>query len=195
MLPRYFWLVCLVLLLFLKAEAQQESSLTGITGGKGNLEFCSGLEQQAFLLVNQYRKANKLPPLSWNEAIAKVALGHSKDMATGEVDFGHDGFKGRYTRLKTVMVGLKGCGENVLKTDDPNEVAQKAVVLWLRSPDHLHNIRGDYNYSGMGVWQDDHGMIYFTQIFVKIDPHTEEAQAAPQGASPLGLLVAPQTRP
>ena len=36
-------------------------------------------------------------------------------MATGDVDFGHDGFGKRVKQLKTVMVGVNGAGENVLK--------------------------------------------------------------------------------
>jgi len=191
---RVFCLMGLSLLLCSKVEAQQESSLTGIPTGKEKLEFQHELEQQAFLLVNQYRKAHKLSSLSWNETIAKVARGHSKNMAAGKVDFGHDGFSGRVNQLKTTLIGLKGCGENVLKTDDPNEIAPRAVALWLRSPAHLRNIRGDYNCSGIGVWQDEQGMIYFTQIFVKIEPRAEAAQVESSSSSPLGLLASPQTR-
>jgi len=46
----------------------------------------------------------------------------------------------------------------------------------------------------MGVWQDDHGTIYFTQIFVRIEPKTEEAQVPASQIMPsLGLLVVPKT--
>jgi uncharacterized protein YkwD len=171
-----------------EGRAQQSSSLP--VGASVNLEFHNGLEQEAFSLVNEYRKKNKLPTLSWNSAIAKVARGHSKSMATGDVDFGHDGFNGRVGQLKIVMIGLRGCGENVLKTDAPDQVAQNAVALWLRSPAHLHNIRGDYNYSGMGVWENKQGMIYLTQIFVKLESQEESAQTMPAKViSPFGLLV------
>jgi uncharacterized protein YkwD len=183
------------LLPVLKAGAQQP--VFSPVGASGNLEFCSGVEQESFLLVNEYRKKNRLPPLFWDNNIAQIARGHSRNMATGEIDFGHDGFGDRVSKLKVVMTGLKGCGENVLKTDDPDQVAAKAVALWLRSPAHLHNIRGDYNHSGMGIWQDDHGMIYFTQIFVKIiAPQTQTAQTlpAPQVTSPFGLIVPSGTR-
>jgi uncharacterized protein YkwD len=185
------------LFLILKVGAQ-EPSFSSVGTGK-NLEFRNGLEQEAFSLVNGYRKKSKLLPFFWNDDIARVAREHSRDMATGKSDFGHDGFDGRVNRLKTVMVQLKGCGENVLKTDDPDQTARNAVALWLRSPAHLHNIQGDYNYSGLGVWVDKDGMIYFTQIFVKVDPRVESAQAAPdmQAASPFGLLapVGARTQP
>jgi hypothetical protein len=95
------------------------------------------------------------------------------------------------------MTGLCGAGENVLKTDEPGEVARTAVALWLRSPHHLENIRGDYNYSGLGVSQDKAGMVYFTQIFAKVAPQAQQAQATPgvQLATPFGLLAAPRARP
>ena len=81
-------------------------------------------------------------------------------------------------------------------TSDLDDVAKSAVALWLHSPHHLENIRGDFNYSGMGVWQDKDGTIYFTQIFVKIKPLTQETQAAPaSGAAPFtGLFANPETR-
>ena len=76
------------------------------------------------------------------------------------------------------------------KTDDPNEVAQSAVRIWLHSPHHLENIRGDFNYSGMGIWRNDQGMIYFTQIFVKIVPQTSTKR---RRQSPAPAVVTPFT--
>jgi uncharacterized protein YkwD len=146
------------------------------------------LEKETFLLINQYRKEQQLPVLAWDDTIARVARSHSNDMATGKVDFGHDGFSQRVDQLKTALTGLRGAGENVLRTDDPSELAARAVDLWLKSPHHLENIRGDFNYSGLGIWQGDKGVIYFTQIFVKIVPPAPAAQAA-QAQPPPGLFT------
>jgi uncharacterized protein YkwD len=159
-------------------------------------DFRAGVEKETFLLVNQYRFAHGLPALEWDETIAKVAREHSKDMATGAVDFGHDGFRDRINRLRNEMTGFGGAGENVLMSSDLNDVAKTAVGLWLKSPHHLENIRGDYNYSGLGVWQDKDGVMYFTQIFLKFSPVTEEASAAPPPGivTPFGMLLAPNTR-
>ena len=164
----------------------------------GSADYFSGVEREAFSLVNQYRKSSGLPLLAWDDSIAKVARAHSKDMATGEVGFGHDGFSDRVSLLKSVMSGLRGAGENVFMSDGVDQVARLAVTQWLHSPHHLENIRGDYNYSGLGVWQKKDGTIYFTQIFVKIQPPVAEAQAAqaapPVDISPFGMLAAPDTR-
>jgi uncharacterized protein YkwD len=186
-------LAFLALAAFSASQAQQTRASSSATSG---VDYRSGVEQETFSLVNQYRKTNKLPPLVWDGAIAQAARAHSKDMATGEVDFGHEGFGDRVSHLKTVMTGLWGAGENVLMTDDLDQVARNAVALWLRSPHHLENIRGDYNYSGLGVWQDKDGAIYFTQIFVKIKSPAQEAEAEPQPSvvTSFGLLAAPKTR-
>jgi uncharacterized protein YkwD len=187
--------VFFIVVAFSRVDAQQTRNAIGETSGP---DFRSAVEKQTFLLINQYRKAHDLPALGWDIAIAKVARAHSKDMATGEVDFGHDGFRDRVDSLKSVMTGFRGAGENVLMTSNLDQVAQNAVTLWLHSPHHLENIRGDYNYSGLGVWQDKEGTIYFTQIFMKFAPETEETQAAPPPSilvTPFGFLANPETRP
>jgi uncharacterized protein YkwD len=130
-------------------------------------DFRTDVEKQTFKLINQYRGHDGLPPLKWSEGIAGIARSHSRDMATGDVDFGHGGFDDRVDQMKGLIAGFEGAGENVLYTSDLNELAEHAVEMWLHSPHHLKNIRGDYNFSGIGVWQSKDGTIYFTQLFLK----------------------------
>jgi uncharacterized protein YkwD len=166
-----------------------------VTAEKSGPDFCAQVERDTFLIVNQYRAKNDLPALAWNDGITKLARAHSRDMATGDVDFGHEGFSDRVSRLKELMPGFGGAGENVLMSDNVDDIAHAAVALWLRSPHHLKNIRGDYNYSGMGVWQDKNGTVYFTQIFLKTKP-VQQAAAEPEPTvqTPLGFLASPFTR-
>ena len=187
-------LAFLALAAFSGADAQQTHGFASSTSGT---DYRSGVELETFSLINQYRKTSKLPPLTWDDAITKAARSHSKDMATGEVDFGHDGFSDRISRLRTVLIGLRGAGENVFMSDSLDQVARNAVTQWLRSPHHLANIRGDYNYSGLGIWQDKQGALYFTQIFAKIEPPVQQTQAPPppEFVTPLGMLATPKTRP
>lgn len=191
-------LLCLLVLapcLSFRAEAQT-IPLPAASNQPGALDR-KVLEEQVFSLINAYRTAHQLQPFAWNDAISEVARGHSKDMASGEVDFGHDGFTDRVSRLKTELTGLHGAGENVLRTDDPQQVASRAVDVWLHSPHHLANIRGDFNYSGMGIWVDDKGMIYFTQVFVKLQPPAPPSQTASvttEMVTPLGMLAKPTSR-
>jgi uncharacterized protein YkwD len=190
--PRFLPIIAfLCLAAFSGVEAQEAQGSASAARGADN---CSGLELQTFSLINQYRKASDLPPLAWDGAISKVARAHSQDMATGEVDFGHDGFGDRVSRLKTEMIGLWGAGENVAMTQNLDQVARNAVAMWLNSPHHLKNIRGDYNYSGLGVCQNKNGAIYLTQIFVKTKSQNEQAQAAPKLPTLFGIFASSFTR-
>ena len=185
---------CLASLLFLAAFSCAQTLPS--RAQTNDPEFRKQVEKEAFLLVNQYRKENDFPPLAWDDAIANTARAHSKDMASGDSDFGHDGFSERIAHLKETKPGIGGAGENVLYSSDLNDIATRAVQMWLHSPHHLKNIRGDYNYSGLGVWQDKDGTMYFTQIFLKIKPPAQETQAASPSsdAAFMGLLGNPDSR-
>jgi uncharacterized protein YkwD len=139
------------------------------------------LERQVFALINEYRQDQELPALTWNDAIADTARGHSRDMAEGRVDFGHEGFSDRIGHLREELGRVAGAGENVLFTDDPRDLARSAVTEWLHSPPHLHNIRGNFTCSGIGVWESEDGAIYFTQIFVRLAPAAPPETAAESG--------------
>ncbi len=125
------------------------------------------VERETFKLINAYRDQEGLTPLRWNDQLAAIARSHSRDMASGDVDFGHDGFGDRVDRMKQALAGFEGAGENVLYTSELDDVARRAVQMWLHSPHHLRNIRGDYNFSGIGVWPGKGGTLYFTQLFLK----------------------------
>ena len=126
------------------------------------------LERETFSVINTYRAAEHLSAFVWSAEIARVARQHSRDMALGKVDFGHDGFGERIQLLRTEFIGLQSRGENVLMTTDPADLAHQAVGRWLKSPRHLHNIRGDFNVSAIGVWVSPGGAYYFTQIFLHV---------------------------
>lgn len=132
-------------------------------------ELPRSLEHETFDLINQYRVREGMPKLAWDSAIANIARIHSRDMATGVVGFGHGGFDGRMDTLRGMFAGMRGGGENVFYTDARPGVAAAAVSAWLHSPPHLHNIRGDYQLSGLGLWKRSDGAYFFTQIFVKVE--------------------------
>lgn len=53
------------------------------------------IAKSAFDLVNKYRKQNGRKELAWDSSLSNLAMGHSKDMASGKVPFGHQGFDKR----------------------------------------------------------------------------------------------------
>ncbi len=137
-------------------------------------ELPRSLEHETFDLINRYRAQEGLSRLAWDSAIADIARVHSRDMATGAVGFGHGGFNGRMDTLRGMFAGMRGGGENVFYTDARPGVAAAAVAAWLHSPPHLHNIRGDFQLSGLGLWKRSDGAYFFTQIFVKVERETAD---------------------
>jgi uncharacterized protein YkwD len=163
---RGFSLLLAVALILIAASATSLLPVAADEPGSAQ-ELSRALEHQTFDLINQYRTDENLPPLIWNSAVADMARRHSADMATGAVAFGHGGFKDRMNTLHGLFAGMTSGGENVFYTDDRPGVARLAVDSWLHSPPHLHNIRDDFQYSGLGLWRRADGAYFFTQIFVR----------------------------
>lgn len=114
--------------------------------------------------VNAYRKSIGLSSLQLRADLSQEALNHSQDMAAHRVPFGHDGFQ---TRLKHMYAHAKrpnGAAENVAYHYKNGHIV---VKNWLTSPHHRANIRGHYNYTGIGLARDEHGQLYFTQLFLQ----------------------------
>jgi uncharacterized protein YkwD len=111
--------------------------------------------------VNEDRIEHGLPTLQMNSMESQLAEKHSRDMATGKVKFGHDGFN---SRAKTIQkeLGSTEIGENVASGP---MTAREVVDGWLKSPGHKKNIEGNFTLTGIGYANDKKGEIYFTQIF------------------------------
>jgi uncharacterized protein YkwD len=123
------------------------------------------LEQAVYERVNQYRQAQGLAPLSFDETIAVQARIHSQKMANIQT-MSHDGFKERVEAIGTT-IQYRRAAENVaynLGYDRPDE---EAIRGWIASPGHHQNMIGKYDLTGIGVAQNANGEYYFTQIFIK----------------------------
>lgn len=115
--------------------------------------------------VNAYRTHHGLKPLQLNARLSRIAYQHSVDMATHRVPFGHDGFSARVKQLYAQVDHPNGAAENVAyRYRDGHDV----VKNWLTSPHHRANIKGHYDYTGIGLARDSHGKLYFTQLFLKV---------------------------
>ena len=99
--------------------------------------------------------------------LTKQARAHSRNMAAGDVSFGHDGFEGR---IEQSGIRLSAAAENVGTNLGMDHPARHAVQAWLKSPGHRTNIEGHYNLTGIGVARARDGSWFFTQIFVKSRP-------------------------
>ena len=107
-----------------------------------------------------------MKPLQLDPFLSRIAAGHSRNMAEGKVEFGHQGFE---ERAKTIQEKVKfsAIAENVgisMGKSDPEDAVVKG---WTKSPGHLKNIRGDFERTGIGSAKGKSGKIFYTQIFLK----------------------------
>lgn len=121
------------------------------------------MAQEVFDLVNKHRISRGLPALKYNDNIANESAKHSSNMASGKVDFGHDGFEERVDRLTTKIKNIRGAAENVAYG---SRTAERVVDMWLHSPGHRKNIEGSFTTTGIGIATAKDGTLYFTQIFI-----------------------------
>ncbi|MFZ1730910.1 MAG: CAP domain-containing protein [Bacteroidota bacterium] len=124
------------------------------------------IEARVNTLINQYRVEQGYAPLSLSSVITTQARQHSKNMASGLVLFGHDGFQQRVDEIKK-QLNVGGAGENVAMNSGYTDPAKVAFDGWLKSDGHRANIEGNYDLTGVGVSQSSDGAYYLTQIFVK----------------------------
>ncbi|MCX7115439.1 MAG: CAP domain-containing protein [Gammaproteobacteria bacterium] len=115
--------------------------------------------------VNHYRTQHGLNPLKLKQDMSVEAYKHSLDMAKHRMPFGHNGFNDRVKHMYAHVEHPNGAAENVAyRYRDGHDV----VKNWLTSPHHLANIRGHYDYTGIGLARDSAGHLYFTQLFLKV---------------------------
>jgi uncharacterized protein YkwD len=116
--------------------------------------------------INQYRAKQGLPALKLDSRINQQATNHSQAMASGRVPFSHDGFQQRVQTIGSA-IPYSSAAENVAYNQGYRDPATQAVQGWLKSPGHLKNIRGQFDFTGIGVVRNGKGEYYLTQIFIK----------------------------
>ena len=120
------------------------------------------METQIHDQINQYRLSQGLEALEPVGLIATTASSHNIHMiATGEVC--HHGFGSREKQLGTGL-GAIVVAENV---GYGFQTAQGVVQAWIKSEEHKKNIEGDFDSMGIAASQNEDGLYYFTNIFVK----------------------------
>ena len=129
-----------------------------------NIESVTAIQNAILVHINKYRHHHGLSPLKMDNKIVAVARQHSMDMATHKVPFGHKYFTKRIAKLHAQIKNSGAGAENVAYNyKDANTVVQQ----WILSPGHKRNIVGNYNLTGIGVVRDQHGKLYYTQIFLR----------------------------
>jgi uncharacterized protein YkwD len=134
-------------------------------------EAAMSTEERAFAmdvltLVNQVRTEHQLAPVTWHEATAAVAYGHSMDMDARNF-FNHVNPSGQDPAARLAAGGVGpawGVGENIAQGfRTPSEV----MAGWMGSQGHRENIlRPSWTHLGIGVHSA--GTIWWTQLFVDL---------------------------
>jgi len=124
----------------------------------------SSAAQQLFQLTNQEREKNGLPPLAWDDRLAKAAAEHAKLMVDHE-ELSHQ-FSGEPSvrdRIAATNLHFDRSGENVAY-DDNAEDANRGLM---NSPPHRANILSpDYNAIGIAaVTKGD--LLYVVEDFAR----------------------------
>jgi uncharacterized protein YkwD len=146
------------------AQAMTSQKSTSLPNGvHQNLIAANSLEQSVHNQVNQYRRAQSLPPLAFDQTIAEQARVHSAAMANSS-RISHNGFDDRAAAIGQTIT-YSSVAENVASNQGYENPDNTAVKGWIKSPGHQQNMVGNFDLTGIGVVERG-GSYYFTQIFV-----------------------------
>jgi uncharacterized protein YkwD len=152
------------------------------------------LERRVHELINSARREHDLAALTYDERLAKVARGHSQDMATRHF-FSHTNPDGLDPTARGKLAGVtcrkqmsansfrEGLGENLYQDNlysrihisgsersydwnSPDDLAANSLRGWMNSPPHRHNILEKiYSQTGIGIAISDDDKVFITQLF------------------------------
>lgn len=122
-------------------------------------------EQMLWNLLNEARKANGLAALPLDAELSRLARLKCQDMRANHY-FAHESptYGRAKDMLKSFGYAFNAVGENIAH----HATAEKAHAAFLSSTDHRHNmLSSSWEKVGIGVWYDENGFVYVTQLFVR----------------------------
>ena len=124
-------------------------------------------EKKILELTNLERKKKELPALKASALLAKVAQGHSENMARqGKMEHNLDG-KTPLQRLRAAGYSYARAYENIA-AGDADVPLDDLIKAWMDSKGHRDNILNDVcTEIGLGIARDAKGQVYYTQLFGK----------------------------
>lgn len=111
-------------------------------------------------LVNYHRAAIDCKPLVWDDAVGRVAQGHSEDMVRRSF-FSHINPDGEspFQRLSDAHISYRRAAENIAAGQ---QTARGVLAGWLSSSGHRENIEEcRYTHHGVGLDQ-----AHWTHVFI-----------------------------
>ncbi len=124
----------------------------------------SAAEQELFAAVNRARRAQGLPALKWNEALAGAAHRHAALMAQhGTAEHGFPGEPSLASRVTQAGAHFVWLSENVVQGSSVEAIQAE----FLRSPNHRANMMdADMDSVGVGVVERG-GQLFAVEDFSK----------------------------
>jgi uncharacterized protein YkwD len=122
-------------------------------------------ERELFASVNQARRAQRLAPLRWDDALAAAARKHAKVMAVrGSAQHGFEGEPSLSSRVKQEGVHFRWLSENVTQGPTPRSIHAQ----FINSPEHRANILDrDMDSIGVGV-VERRGRLFAVEDFSQV---------------------------
>lgn len=140
------------------AKTRVDHSLTMLPGQEN-------FAADVICLVNEKRIESGLEPYLWNQELQRLAEEHAEDMGANLKDISHISSEGKdiTARMEAVSYNYSLAGENVAsQMSSPDEV----MTQWMNSNLHRSNILdSEFEDIGVGVYTDQDGVVYWTQIF------------------------------
>jgi uncharacterized protein YkwD len=131
-------------------------------------------EQKLFSFINTERKRENIPALQWNPDLYKVAVAHSRDMASmNRAD--HTGTDRRepHQRLSDAGIFASKTAENIAR--DMNVVS--AHTLLMQSLYHRENILEPTFTDGAVAVVPKGSLLYITEVFIRRVPEVSVREA------------------
>jgi uncharacterized protein YkwD len=125
------------------------------------------MENKMLALVNGERQSRVIRPMIFNEQIADVARGHSRDMVNRNfVDHLNPDGLDCHQRLSEAGIYPRMCGENIAK----HMSVDRAHTGLMNSLGHRENILNEeFTHVGIGIVQHRDRYLIITQNFVRDD--------------------------
>ena len=153
------------------------------------LKRLADLERQMWVLINQDRSnpetfgetGGRAQPLNWNERLAAVARGHSRNMLE-QGFFAHVDPGGRTLEMRIDQAGIPwwAAGENIAINGSVLRAETKLMNEPHFQPNHRYNILSTfYTDVGIGIVQGPDGSFYITQVFVQTPPQRSAVRGTP----------------
>ena len=122
----------------------------------------NAVEQDILELVNAHRQSIGKQPLAISFLANTLADEHTEYMISIR-DINHNNFDARSNRL-VQEENARRTGENVAFGQ---RSAQAVMTAWLNSDGHRRNIEGDFTHIGVSAINNNSGVPYYTQLFLK----------------------------